>query len=110
MSQTHTATVPSDELARELYDVLMREIEPDLLSYNIDKLDSFYASESEEEHAVRMDRYQKAYQKFDQAFNEFMGEVPAEARASKRAALKEKEENAKNLEQEDLASLEAAFA
>ena len=112
MSDDPTTNAPTfnDELAEQLYDMLMREIEPDLLSYNIPKLDEYYKEETPEQHEARMKRYERAYQDFEYAFQKFMNEVEEEVRENKRSALKEKEHESLQKEQEKLASIEEAFS
>jgi len=99
----------NEQLARQLYDSIMREIEPDLLTTNLDTLDAKYAGESEAQKAERMQRYQAAYAKFDEEFKAFMSEVNEEVRTSRRKARVEEEAKAKQSDQTALASIEAAF-
>lgn len=103
------STLTNDELAVQLYDMLMRDIEPDLLSYNIPKLDEYYKGETEEQHDKRMKRYEVAYKTFETVFRDFMNDVQDEVRDSKRNSLREEENQARNQEENQLASLEAAF-
>lgn len=117
MSDTATSATPAgvqqqdnDELATQLYDMLMRNIEPDLLSYNIPKLDEYYASESEEEHEERMKRYEQAYEEFEYVFQDFMNEVQDEVRVNKRSALVAQEAENREEEEGELANLEAALS
>lgn len=103
------AALTNDELAVQLYDMLMRDIEPDLLSYNIPKLDEYYKGESTENHDKRMKRYEAAYKAFDIVFRQFMTDVQDEVRDTKRSSLVAKENEARDQEENQLASLEAAF-
>ena len=100
----------NQQLAEQLYNTLMAEIEPDLLLNSIGTLDAKYAGESPEEHTARMKRYEAAYKKFDESFDKFMSEVHEEVRVSKRTALKEQEAADRQSDQPALASLEAAFS
>jgi len=102
--------IDSEELAKQLYDVLMAEIEPDLMLANIPLLDQKYGGESEDEKKARMLRYEDAYKKFDKAFADFMAEVNQEVRTTKREALKEKEAAARQSDQQAMASIESAFS
>ncbi|TSC79004.1 MAG: hypothetical protein G01um101425_850 [Candidatus Peregrinibacteria bacterium Gr01-1014_25] len=104
------ADLANDELAKQLYDILMADIEPDLLLANIPALDAQYAGETPEEHEARMKRYETAYKKFDAAFAEFMSDVNAEVRTSKRESLAAKEAAAQHSDQQALSSLETAFS
>jgi hypothetical protein len=99
----------SEELARQLYDVLMADIEPDLLLENLSSLDAKYTNETPQEKELRLSRYEAAYKRFDQEFNEFMAQINAEVHASRRAALQEKEAASDASDQQALTSLESAF-
>lgn len=99
----------TEELAKQLYDVLMAEIEPDLLLANIPTLDQKYANETADEKAARMQRYEAAYKKFDAEFTAFMAEVNAEVRTSKRESLAAKEAEAKASDKTQLSNIESAF-
>ena len=100
----------TEELAMKVYDLIMADIEPDLLSYNIDLLDEYYAGENDEEHAERMARYEAAYAAFDRAFEEFMASIQEEVRDTRRTALRERESQARSDEEAALAALETAFS
>lgn len=54
---------------QEIYDLLMFDIEPELLSDMIGKLPEIYAGESGERHAERMERYREAFAVFYQRFD-----------------------------------------
>lgn len=101
--------VSDEELARQLYDVLMAEIEPDLLLENIPQLDEKYKDETPEQKQERIKRYAEAYKQFDSAFNQFMGEVKAEARASRRESIEQEEDAIASDDASRLASLESNF-
>lgn len=112
MSDTQSTTVvdtENAELARDLYDTLMAEIEPDLLLENLATLDAKYDGETAEQKADRLKRYEAAYAKFDEEFSKFMNDVNEEVRTSRRTALQAKEAAAKQSDQPILNSLEDAF-
>jgi len=52
----------------ELYDSLMKSIEPELLSANVKHLDDAYMNESEEDRKKRYERYTQAYANYDKAY------------------------------------------
>lgn len=112
MSDTQSTIVTDTEnaeLARDLYDTLMIEIEPDLLLENLSTLDAKYEGETPEQKAERMKRYEAAYAKFDAEFAKFMNDVNEEVRVSRRTALQAKEAAAKQSDQPLLSSLEESF-
>jgi hypothetical protein len=102
--------IDTQELAKQLYDVLMAEIEPDLLLENIPGLDAKYAGEGTEEKKQRLQRYEAAYKRFDAEFNAFMADVNAEVRTSKRESLAAKESQSQSSDQQAISSLESAFS
>ena len=110
MDNTTLNAGDSEELAEQIYDLLMAEIEPDLMLANLPLLDEKYAGESEQDQKKRMARYERSYAEFDRQFNDFMNEVNDDVRDSKRASLAKQESDAKKSEQDELASLEAAFS
>ncbi len=63
-TQTDNTSLPD---AHWMYDRLMAEIEPDLTSANIGKLDALYARETPEEHTARLQQYAAAFLIFERA-------------------------------------------
>jgi hypothetical protein len=57
--------------AEEIYDALMREIEPDLVSETIGSIDTLYPGETEEERDARMKQYALAFVIFDETLEEY---------------------------------------
>ena len=96
-------------LSKQVYDLLMADIEPDLLLKNIPLLDEKYRAETPAEHAERLERYQIAYTKFDQSFNEFSVKIGGSVRSMKRDALKQKEKQATNEESQAIEGLTKNF-
>src|SRR4051812_33442491 len=94
------------ELAEQLYDALMAEIEPELVLSVIPTLDAKYASEMPEQKAARMKRYEKAYKKFDAEFATFVSGVDQEVRTTKRTSLKNKESEERTKENSAISSIE----
>lgn len=112
MTNTQSTTVDgsdNDALARDLYNTIMADIEPDLLLENLANLNAKYEGESEATKAARLKRYEEAYAKFDIEFQKFMNDVDEQVRFTRRAALREKEQAAQQSDQPLLSSLEEAF-
>ncbi len=65
------------ENGEELYRFFMEEVEPDLLSENIEHLDEMYPGETPEEHLNRYRGYSQAFYLFD----EFLKNIDATAEA-----------------------------
>ncbi len=79
MTQTSSQTSASsllDEIkipsGDEIYDALMSKIEPELMRDNLLHLDELYAGESEEDRAVRYQRYADAFVAYKEALREWM--------------------------------------
>ena len=62
--------IPTD--GKELYDSIMKDIEPDLLMDVIPTLDAKYAGETPEQNAERQARYQKAFTEYDKRYADAM--------------------------------------
>jgi hypothetical protein len=69
-----------------MYDQIMGQIEPDLLTYQIPLLEKKYKNEKPEERAKRLEAYAKAFKIFDEAFKEMAGGIYAEVEQLKHAA------------------------
>jgi len=107
MSDLVAPTIPT---AEEIYNGLMRDIEPDLLTDQIPLLDEKYANETEEEKKARMARYTEAYAKYDVEYNTYIADLKEKASEYKKAAFKEAEEKDQKQEQAALAQLESQFS
>lgn len=93
------AGITNEELAEQLYNMLMRDIEPDLLTYNLPKLDEYYADETDDEHQNRMERYNKAYKAFQTAHRDFMNFVTNEVKKAQQVSLDTTETESEMAEQ-----------
>lgn len=69
-----------------MYDQIMGQIEPDLLTHQIPLLEERYKSETPEERKKRMAAYAKAFKIFDEAFKEMAGGIYTEVEQLKHAA------------------------
>lgn len=98
------------KMADELYDSIMKDIEPDLLTSNLSKLEEQYKDESEEERAIRMLRYDAANKEFNERLDSYVAEVKESARTKRRKALKEKEAADQEREEKLLINMENQFA
>ena len=65
--------------AQWIYDTLMAEIEPDLTSENIVKLDEKYRDESEDDRKARMERYPLAFDTFNECLQDLAMELQIES-------------------------------
>lgn len=68
ISMTSKQTLnPTEHTGLWLYDLIMKDLEPDLCSTNIDRLEEIYpeGSESLLDERARMERYEKAFASFE---------------------------------------------
>jgi len=96
--------------AEELYDLLMGQIEPDLLTSNIAGLPEKYKGETDDERMVRMEHYAHAFDTLDGALIAYDAEMALQVNALKkdlqyRAEAKSNEEDVSAVE-----NLESAFS
>jgi len=64
----------------ELYDLLMQEIEPELVSMSVPLLPAKYRGETKEDADIRAARYAKAFQEYDRRLEQYIGELNASIR------------------------------
>ena len=89
-----------------LYDQIMGQIEPDLLSDQIPLLEEKYKTETAEERKNRTDAYAKAFHIFDEVFKEMASGIYAEVEQLKHLAQKDRAFDEQSQHQGELQSLE----
>ncbi len=70
----------------QIYDVIMSQIEPDLVSSMAAELSNKYISETKQQHDDRMERYKRAFELYDKCFSAFMVAMTDEAKKAKFSA------------------------
>lgn len=89
--QTHTNTVPPTPpvvlSGQELYDHIMRQIEPELCSEHLEQLKSLYASQTPEQRTVFSKKYKKAFAEYERRLAEYQRQWNEALRAYKRHAI-----------------------
>ena len=71
-----TALVPPKILSgKEVYDALMQEIEPELISDNIPKLKEQYKNETPEEWQKRKKKYNDAFAKLYEKYDSYLADL-----------------------------------
>lgn len=93
----------------ELYDSIMGDIEPELLSANLPLLKDAYANETPDERAARAARYQAAYAEYDARFAKNCNDWNKQLHAYKRHALHNVESRVQTKESAELSSLESSL-
>ncbi len=84
--QTHTQTTQAQtEFSPEwLYDSLMEQIEPELMSATIETLEKKYANETEKEKEARALRYEEAFKLYDECLAELDWVIAEDAKFIKK--------------------------
>ncbi len=93
----------------ELYDSIMGQIEPELVSAKLPFSPDLFAAESPEQRAARAERYQAAFDEFDRRFAAYQDQWNEELRTYKRHAMTFIEEKADAEEQNTMASIESSL-
>jgi len=94
---------------REIYDLLMYDIEPDLATENIKYLDSVYEGETEDEREIRLERYRYAFEIFYDRFEILMKLWKKELVKGKKEMFKIFEKEALGKEGEDISDIETSI-
>ncbi len=93
----------------EIYDMLMREIEPELTSEFIDTLEEKYKNETPEEAEGRGKRYKKAFDRFEEAFAKYLMELNASVQSYRKSAFRSVEEESRGEDAEKMSAIEDFF-
>lgn len=104
------ASRPVIPKAEVIYNSLMKEIEPELLTSSIPTLEKKYADETEAERARRTKRYKEAYKKYDKAYAKYIKGLTKQVQAYKKDAMKTAESKNREKEQSILKKLEQSFS
>jgi hypothetical protein len=92
---------------REVYDMLMKNIDPSLVSNALIKAKP--KRESEEERAIRLSRYKKAFESYDRSYAEYVANIEQEAHMYRHQFLASAEKTSQVEEAQTLSHLESAF-
>lgn len=69
---TDKPTLPTGQ---EIYDGIMSQIEPDLVTDQLPLLDQKYPNENPEDKAKRMERYKVAFAEYDKKYREYVDQL-----------------------------------
>ena len=100
---------PKIQSGREIYDSIMGQIEPELVSSSIPLLRKKYANESQEDKAARRKRYNDAFAKYDEMYEAYIADLDARIHRYKHESMKSIEEYSRNREEHTLEDLSAAM-
>lgn len=110
MDTTQTnLTPPSIPTGKEIYDSIMGEIDPELLSDNLPKLKEQYPDETPEQKKQRAARYNKAFAEYDKRFAVYMAELHGKVTHYRKQAMVNLEANDRVEEQSKMQAMESFF-
>ena len=93
-----------------LYDHIMGEIEPDLVSSTYKTLDEKYAEEIPEQKAARQDRYDKAFAEYERRFALYVNEWNGQLRTFQTGVIRALEAEDHGKDDAVMTQLENSFA
>jgi hypothetical protein len=103
MSQIDPPVIPNGQ---EIYNLLMKDIESDLLPENLDILEGKYKGETAEEKRARKNRYNAAFEKYDKELDKYLKDLDQKILQYKKTAIKSLEEKNRSTEDSDLSAIE----
>ena len=109
--QTSGTSMPfSIPSGQEVFDSIMRKIEPDLTSDAVTTLDAKYVSESEADKKARMERYKKAFVTYQERYKAFQQKQQSDIRLVSRSMQKNVESKATEMDNSDIQNIESAMS
>jgi hypothetical protein len=91
--------IPSPD---ELYDSIMKGIEPELVRANLDNLDALYAADTPAEKEARGKRYDAAFDEYEKQLSHWMSYVHQECHFARKQSRAEQEQKDVNGEKSTL--------
>lgn len=93
-SQTSTPLppIPPNKSGEAIYDSIMQEIEPELMTKVLPTLEEKYKNETPEQKTARAERYTKAFTEYEKRYQAYLLSEESKLRTFKRAAFKGVEE------------------
>ncbi len=104
------ATVTARNPGQDLYDTIMRAIEPELCSDSIPHLTEKYKDESREDRVKRVERYNKAYAEFDRVAASQVRQMKTTKQMHKKEAMRSAEIESRTQEAVKLQQIESLFS
>jgi len=90
--------------------MIMQEIEPDLVTDQIELMGEKYKDETPEQKKARGERYQKAFAEYDVRYAQYLTEQQTTVHSFKRNLIASVEKNSSDDDQAKIDSLESAFS
>ncbi len=101
---------PKIPSGQEIYDMIMSQIEPELVSENLPTLEEKYKDEPEEKKQERLKKYEKAFEEYDKAYELYISDIREKVRRYRHLSFAWAEAQSKNDEDGRLAELEESFS
>lgn len=92
-----------------VYDALMGQIDPELVTSEIPKLTEKYKDETPEQRRDRAEHYNEAYEQYESMLTEFVGGLKEHANTQRRKALVSAEAESRKVEEGELQKMEELF-
>lgn len=109
-SATGIPTPPAIMDGNEVYDMLMAEIEPDLVTANLPTLQEKYKDETPEQTKVRGERYKAAFIEYKKRYAEYAAKQEQEVRDYGRHLIGSVEQKSEARDADALGDLESAIS
>ncbi|MDD5623293.1 MAG: hypothetical protein PHI23_01125 [Candidatus Peribacteraceae bacterium] len=101
---------PPSKSGEEIYDAIMREIEPELVTDQLPLLKEKYKEETPEQKNERGARYQKAFEEYDRRYKLYLSAQHEKVRQFKKSALGFVEAHTNQDDAAKMQSLESSFS
>ncbi|MDD5041113.1 MAG: hypothetical protein PHX87_00315 [Candidatus Peribacteraceae bacterium] len=108
-SSTGIPVIPAKRSGKEIYDGIMRAIEPELTTDQIPLMKEKYKDETPEERKARGERYAKAMEEYEKRYAQYLQEQDAKVRSFKIGAIHFAEGKASDGDRQKLKSIESSF-
>ena len=102
-----TVDPPIIPSGKEIYDLLMEKIEPELVSASLPGLDEKYKDETEEEKKTRGLKYQKAFEDYDKACEKYIAQMKEKVATYRKNAFSGVESEDREKETEEMKNIES---
>ena len=94
---------------KEVYDSIMKQIDPELLSDSLPTLEEKYEKETAKEKEARRKRYNVAFKKYHETYTAYLSDLDARIHRYQREAMKSIEDRSHQQEEKQLEDLEASI-
>ena len=94
----------------DVYNQIMSQIEPELVTTVLPALPAKYANETQEERDARMERYKKAFIAYEKAHKEFLMSQESTVRVYKKGVMSAVEKRAGGNDEDAVSNLEAMIS